>query len=63
MGTKKDRYLLPRIDDLLYDLADCCVFSKLDLQQGYHQIRLDEMSIEVVAFSTFKLVYGLVYFR
>ena len=36
--TIKNRYPLPRIDDLFDQLAGSRVFSSLDLAQGYHQI-------------------------
>ena len=31
----------PQIDDFIYHLHDCKIFSKLDLKQGYHQLTLD----------------------
>jgi hypothetical protein len=34
--TIKNKYLLPRIDDLFDQLRDACVFSKIDLRLGYH---------------------------
>ena len=37
--TTKDKYPLPRIDEILDNMSGCSVFSKLDLHQGYHQIR------------------------
>jgi hypothetical protein len=38
--TIKNKYLLPRIDDLIDQLHGACVFSKIDLQSGYHQLKI-----------------------
>jgi hypothetical protein len=38
--TVKNKYPLPRIDDLFDQLCDACVFSKIDLQSGYHQLKV-----------------------
>ena len=38
--TIKNRYPLPRIDDLFDQLRDACVFSKIDLRSGYYQLKI-----------------------
>jgi hypothetical protein len=38
--TVKNKYPLPRIDDLFDQLCGTCVFSKIDLQSGYHQLKV-----------------------
>jgi hypothetical protein len=38
--TVKNKYPLPRIDDLFNQLCGACVFSKIDLRSGYHQLKI-----------------------
>jgi hypothetical protein len=38
--TIKNKYPLPRIDDLFDQLYDACVFSKIGLRSGYHQLNI-----------------------
>jgi hypothetical protein len=48
--TVKNKYPLPRIDDLFDQLCGACVFSKIDLRLGYHQLKIWECDIPKTAF-------------
>ncbi|GKB42987.1 putative reverse transcriptase domain-containing protein, partial [Tanacetum coccineum] len=50
--TVKNRYPLPRIDDLFDQLQGLSVYSKIDLRSGYHQLRVREEDIPKTAFRT-----------
>jgi hypothetical protein len=55
--TVKNKYLLPRIEDLFDQMRGARVFSKIDLRSGYHhQMRIRPSDIPKTAFST---RYGL----
>ncbi|KAL0544185.1 hypothetical protein IC582_019298 [Cucumis melo] len=48
--TVKNRYPLPRIDDLFDQLQGATVFSKIDLRSGYHQLRIKDEDVPKTAF-------------
>jgi hypothetical protein len=54
--TIKNKYPLPKIEDLFDQLNGARVFSKIDLRIGYHQLKVRESDIPKTAFTT---RYGL----
>ncbi|GJU85175.1 putative reverse transcriptase domain-containing protein [Tanacetum coccineum] len=50
--TIKNRYLLPRIDDLFDQLRGACLVLKIDFRSGYHLLRVHEDAIPKTAFQT-----------
>ncbi|XP_055960623.1 uncharacterized protein LOC126668412 [Mercurialis annua] len=52
VATVKNRYPLPRIDDLFDQLQGAKCFSKIDLRSGYHQLRIRDADVPKTAFRT-----------
>ncbi|GJY56106.1 hypothetical protein Tco_0455221 [Tanacetum coccineum] len=50
--TVKNRYPLPRIDDLFDQLQGSSMYSKIDLRSSYHPLRILEEDIPITAFQT-----------
>ena len=51
-GTIKNKYPLPRIDDLFDQLRGAAVFSKINLRSGYHQLGVKSQDIPKTTFRT-----------
>lgn len=50
--TIKNKYPLPRIDDLFDQLQGASVFSKIDLRSGYHQLKIRPEDIPKTLFNS-----------
>nr|GFB69005.1 putative reverse transcriptase domain-containing protein [Tanacetum cinerariifolium] len=50
--TVRNRYPLPRIDDLFDQLQGSSIYSKIDLRSGYHQLKVREEDIPRTPFRT-----------
>jgi len=50
--TRKDRYPIPLIDETLARLAEAKIYTKLDIRQAFHRIRMDPESEELTTFRT-----------
>lgn len=51
-AIQRERHVTPTIDDMILDLNGAKVFSKLDLNAGYHQLELHPESRNITTFST-----------
>ena len=49
-AIKRERHITPTINEIIHDLNGACIFSKLDLNQGYNQLELDESSRYITTF-------------
>ena len=50
--TVKNKYSLPRIEDLFDQLKGASIFSKIDLRSGYYQLRVKDVDVPKTTFRT-----------
>ena len=50
--TVKNKYPLPRINDLFNQLKGASIFLKIDLRSGYHQLKIKDTDVHKTAFRT-----------
>ena len=48
----KNKYPLPRIDDLFDQLKGASIFSKIDLRSGYHQLKIKDVDVHKMMLRT-----------
>lgn len=53
----RERHLIPKVEEIIQDLHGAKVFTKIDLREGYHQIKLHENSRDITTFETHKGIY------
>ena len=51
-AIERERHTVPIVENLIVDLNGATVFSKIDLNQGYHQLKLAEDSRSITVFAT-----------
>ena len=66
VAIERERHVIPKLEEILPELHNAKIFSKLNLREGYHQILLDEESRPITAFATHdgvyqykRLIYGI----
>ena len=57
VAIDRERHVIPKLEEILPNLHNANIFSKLDLREGYHQILLDSESRPITAFATHDSVY------
>lgn len=50
--TINNKYPLPPIEDLFYQLKEVSIFSKIEMRSGYHQLRIRELDVPKIVFKT-----------
>ena len=53
----RERHPIPTVDEVLQDMTQSSVFTKLDLRWGYHQLELSEESRDITTFTKHAALY------
>ena len=62
-AVKREKHPIPKMEEIVSELQDAKLFSKIDLSEGYHQIALHPDSRDITTFITYEGLYKRLIFE